>query len=61
MDLTTLALTVTLLTVEEMWRMQWKRKIIGTQQETRCHLWKNVLKEFDLVRFKVSFLLVLYA
>jgi len=51
---------VALITVEEMWRMQWKGQTIGTLKETRCHLWKIVFKELDSVRFNVSSLLVLY-
>src|SRR5882724_4797898 len=35
----------TLITVEEMWRMQWKRETIGTLKDTRCHLGKIVFKE----------------
>jgi len=27
---------VALITVEEMWRIQWKRETIGTLEETRC-------------------------
>src|SRR5882724_8816805 len=27
--------------------MQWKRQTIGTLKETRCHLWKNTINEFD--------------
>ena len=57
-----------LITVEEMWEMQWKRQTIGTLKEKRCHsetmevsLMKIVFREFDLVRFNVSSLLVLYA
>jgi len=38
--------------VEEM-----KNRIL---KETRCHSWKSVFKEFDLVRFNLSSLLVLY-
>src|SRR5882724_7821220 len=34
----TSAQTVELITVEEMWRMWWKRQTIGTLKETRCHL-----------------------
>ena len=38
MDLMTLAQLVVFITVEEMWRNQWKEKTIGTLKETRCHL-----------------------
>jgi len=68
MDLMTSAQPVALITVEEMWRMQWKRQTTGTLKETRCHsetigvpLMEIVFKEFDSVRFNVSSLLVLYA
>jgi len=36
-DLGSLAWPMALITVEEMWRMQWKRETIGTLKETRCH------------------------
>jgi len=36
---------VPLITVEEMWRMWWKRETIRTLKQTRCHLWKIVFKE----------------
>ena len=49
-----------LTTVEKMWRMQWKGQTIGTLKETRCHSWKIVFKELDLVRFNLSSLMVLY-
>jgi len=45
MCLVTSAQPVALITVEEMWRIWWKREAIGTLKETRCHLWKNVFKE----------------
>src|SRR5882724_9811974 len=66
MDCMTSDQPVALITVEEMWRMQWKRQTIGILKETRCHLetievplMKIVFKEFDSVRFNVSSLLVL--
>jgi len=37
MDLVTSAQPVAPITVEEMWRMQWKRGTIRTLKETRCH------------------------
>jgi len=50
---------VVLITVEEMWRNA-VEETNNRLKETRCHLWKIVFKEFDLVRFNVSSLLVLY-
>jgi len=38
MDLTTPAQNVALITVEKMWKMQWKRQTIGSLKKTRCHL-----------------------
>jgi len=42
------------ITVENMWKMQWKGQTIGALKETRCHsktievpLVENVFKEFD--------------
>ena len=37
-DLITSAQPVALITVEEMWRMWWKKKTIGTLKEMQCHL-----------------------
>src|SRR5882724_11449321 len=49
MDLVILAQPLALITVEEMWRMQWKRQNNRTLKETRCHLWKIVFKELGSV------------
>jgi len=55
----TSAQLVVFITVEEMWRMQWKKETIGTLKKTRCHLWEKVFKEIYLVQLNISSLLVL--